>query len=74
MIELVDDQGRSYPAGLVRKPMLCLVCRVDRVGEGIDSILCFMNRSDQQDDEEFHCEAFQLDEPGQTTAAWFKES
>ncbi len=69
MFELYDDEENLVASHLIRKPMLCLVCRVDRVGNGMDEILCTMNRNDQQDNEAFHCEAFELDACARSGAA-----
>ncbi len=61
-MQYFDDDGNELFPNLIRKPMLCVICRVDRVGEGMDRVLCNMNRLDQRDDEEFYCGAFQMDD------------
>ena len=57
-----DDNGNEVFPDIIRKPMLCLVCRVNRLGDGMDAILCSMNRHDQREDAEFYCGAFRLDD------------
>jgi len=53
-----DDDGTEINPDLVPKPDLCISCKKDgHVGE--EEILCNLTRTDQQGEDEFHCEAYE---------------
>ncbi|MBN2290850.1 MAG: hypothetical protein JXM70_00405 [Pirellulales bacterium] len=51
-----DDDGNELNPDLVAKPSLCVSCAKD--GDPNEEILCTLNRLDQQDEDDFKCEAF----------------
>ncbi|MBL7214599.1 MAG: hypothetical protein ISS71_02850 [Phycisphaerae bacterium] len=52
-----DDDGTEVNPGLIAKPALCVSCKKD--GLRNEEILCDLNRMDQQDSDEFICEAYE---------------
>lgn len=53
-----DDDGTEINPDLIPKPDLCITCKRD--GEpGKEEILCTLTRSDQQDEPEFRCDAYE---------------
>jgi hypothetical protein len=50
------DVGAEINPDLIRKPDLCVSCRKDDYPE--EEVLCTLTRADQEDDQEFLCEAF----------------
>lgn len=55
---IYDDDGTKLDPETVPKPSLCLTCRKDDEG-GKGLILCLLNRSDQKDEPDFECEAYE---------------
>jgi hypothetical protein len=51
------DDGTEINPDLVVKPSLCVSCRKD--ADPDEEILCTLTRADQEDETEFHCEAFE---------------
>ena len=51
-----DDDGNEINPGLTSKPSLCVSCVKD--DDPNEEILCTLNRLDQQDEDDFQCEAF----------------
>jgi hypothetical protein len=52
-----DDDGNKLNPDLIPKPGLCLICIKDI--DPNEEILCNLNRLDQKDKKEFHCNAFE---------------
>ena len=51
-----DDDGTEINPDLVPKPSLCVMCRHDDDPGQLD--LCLLTRFDQQDGDDFICDAF----------------
>ena len=51
------DDGTEINPELVPKPSLCVTCRKDN--DPKEEILCILNRADQQDEDEFICDAYE---------------
>lgn len=51
-----DDDGNEINPAFVPKPSLCISCVKD--DDPSEEILCTLNRLDQQDENDFHCEAY----------------
>ncbi len=52
-----DDDGTKLDPSKITKPNLCCTCRKD--GKQSEEILCTLTRFDQDDVEDFICEAFE---------------
>jgi len=52
-----DDDGTELDPKQISKPNLCYSCIKD--GDKSEEILCTLTRFDQEDGEEFICEAFE---------------
>ena len=59
-IRFYDDDGTEINPDLIAKPSLCTSCAKD--GDSSEEPLCALNRLDQQDEEEFRCDAYVLKE------------
>ena len=53
-----DDDGTKINPELVPKPSLCITCKKDDLGRN-EEILCILTRHDQQDDDDFQCDAYE---------------
>lgn len=53
-----DDDGNELNADLIRKPCLCVGCRIDEPGDEMEHILCNLTRLDQNGKDEIICFAF----------------
>lgn len=53
-----DDDGTKINPELVPKPSLCITCKKDDLGRK-EEILCILTRHDQQDDDDFKCDAYE---------------
>lgn len=51
-----DDDGNEINPALIPKPSLCVLCAKD--DDPSEEILCTLNRLDQQDKNDFQCEAY----------------
>lgn len=51
-----DNDGNEINPDLASKPSLCVSCAKD--GDPSEEILCTLNRLDQQDEDDFQCEAY----------------
>ncbi len=58
---LYDDDGIEINADLIAKPSLCVSCKKD--DDPSQEMLCLLNRADQQDEEEFRCDAYDPRQP-----------
>lgn len=56
--EFYDDDGNAINPGLISRPALCVTCRRDEWA-GEEEILCLLTRSDQEEEPEFRCEAYE---------------
>ncbi len=56
---LYNDDGEKIDMESVPIPSLCLICKSYDFDDWEENLLCLMNRSDQKDDEEFMCGAFE---------------
>lgn len=56
---LYDDDGNKIEPESVPVLSLCLICKSYASGDWEENLLCLMNRSDQKDDPEFECGAFE---------------
>ena len=54
-----DDDGTENSPDLIPKPDLCISCKKDGL-PGKEEVLCNLTRADQQGEEEFICEAYEL--------------
>ena len=54
-----DDDGTEINPDLIPKPSLCISCKKDGLS-GEEEILCNLTRADQQGEDEFQCEAYEL--------------
>ena len=52
-----DDDGTEINPDLIPKPALCSTCRND--SDPTEEIVCNLIRADQQDEEDFHCDAYE---------------
>jgi hypothetical protein len=55
-----NDDGTEVNPDLIPKPSLCISCRKDGIRN--EEILCNLNRMDQQGEDEFICDAYELKE------------
>ena len=55
-IRFYDDDGTEIDPNLIRKPSLCSTCAKD--DDPSEEPLCTLNRFDQQDEEDFRCDAY----------------
>lgn len=53
-----DDDGNELNPDLISKPSLCVSCAKDN-GDPEEEILCNLTRLDQQDEDDFQCEAYE---------------
>ena len=53
-----DDDGTELNPDLISKPSLCISCRRNEI-PGEEEVLCNLTRLDQQDETDFHCEAYE---------------
>ena len=51
------DDGEPLNPDLIPKPQLCLSCKKNDK-EGMEEILCTLNRLDQRNDNDFKCGAY----------------
>ena len=54
-----DDNGNKINTDMVKKPVLCLLCKKEDIDDLMEHILCTMKRLDQRDEDEFKCGAFE---------------
>ena len=53
-----DDDGTEISPDLVPKPDLCISCKKN--GQpGEEDILCNLTRTNQQGEQDFHCDAYE---------------
>jgi hypothetical protein len=52
-----QDDGTEFNPNLIAKPSLCISCKKDN--DPKEEMLCMLNRADQEDEEEFRCDAFE---------------
>lgn len=52
-----NDDGTKINPELVPKPSLCITCKKDDLAR--EEIVCILTRSDQQDDDDFKCDAYE---------------
>jgi hypothetical protein len=57
MCPYYHDDGTEINPDDIRKPSLCIICKKDYDPD--EEILCTLNRIDQNNNEEFICEAFE---------------
>ena len=55
-----DDDGTEFNPDLIPKPDLCISCKKDGLSEK-EEILCNLTRADQQGEDEFFCEAYDIE-------------
>jgi hypothetical protein len=55
-----NDDGTEVNPDLIPKPSLCISCRKDGIRN--EEILCDLTRMDQQGEDEFICDAYELKE------------
>jgi hypothetical protein len=55
-IRFYDDDGTEINPKLISKPSLCTSCTKDN--DPSEEPFCTLNRVDQQDEEEFQCDAY----------------
>lgn len=53
-----NDDGAEINPDLIPKPYLCITCKKNELF-GEEEILCNLTRADQQDHEEFVCDAYE---------------
>jgi hypothetical protein len=58
--QFYNDDGTEVNPDLIPKPSLCISCRKDGIRN--EEILCNLNRMDQQGEDEFICDAYELKE------------
>lgn len=56
-IRFFDDDGTEINPDLISKPAMCTTCAKDDMPE--EEHLCILTRFDQQDEGDFHCEAYE---------------
>lgn len=56
--EYFNDNGVEINPDLIPKPYLCIICKKNELS-GEEEILCNLTRSDQQDQKEFVCDAYE---------------
>ncbi len=54
-----DDDGKKVDPESVPVPGLCIICKSYQEADWEENMLCLMNRSDQKNEENFECGAFQ---------------
>ena len=54
-----DDDGNEINQETVSKPSLCITCKKNDLADPHEDMLCIMNRSDQRNETEFMCEAYE---------------
>lgn len=57
--QIFDDDGTLINPHSIPKPSLCVLCKSDEDTDPEENILCFLNRYDQKNEEEFKCYAFE---------------
>lgn len=53
-----NDDGTEFNPDIIPKPDLCITCKRDGM-DAEEEVLCNLTRVDQQDEEEFACEAYE---------------
>jgi hypothetical protein len=56
---IFDDDGYEVNPDSIKKPGLCMTCLKNYIDDWDENLLCDMNRSDQRDEKEFKCYAYE---------------